>query len=254
MDSLSKKWWFYLILIAVGFVPSVTQKPVDPQQTSLIIQDVLQKPLIYEIPAIFPLVKIALAFFMITAAVYGSGFKKGFHYLVIILLAGIAVFQNISFETRFGYAVVLGNILIQLAVVIFWIYEAGAGKNEYRIESRISWWKIICLILGFFAFWMPAGEGVMGFYPADILMNEAMVTYCMVTPVLLAFLFLFYPKINIPVLRVMSFVGLYYGILNMMTWFWMNTEFWWMGVVHLPLLINSAAGLIVSLRIKKANK
>ena len=37
--------------------------------------------------------------------------------------------------------------------------------------------------------------------------------------------------------NVISFVGLSFGIFNMMTWFGFNIENWWMGILHLPLLI-----------------
>ena len=38
-------------------------------------------------------------------------------------------------------------------------------------------------------------------------------------------------------------VGLFFGIMNMLTWFVFNPNSWWMGVLHLPLVIISLLGL-----------
>jgi len=84
----------------------------------------------------------------------------------------------------------------------------------------------------------------------NIKIIKAGLTYCMITPVALSVLLLYYPDVNRVTLRVTAFVGLYFGIMNMLTWFVLNTEFWWMGVLHLPLLMNSIIGLICSRAIK----
>jgi hypothetical protein len=161
----------------------------------------------------------------------------------------VAIFQNISLETQFGYAILLGNIIIQGLVIITWIYEIKVQKNDFS-KINITWWKILCLLLGFFAFWMPSKNGLMHFSFIDLFINEAGLTYCMITPVALSVLLLYYPDVNRVTLRVTAFVGLYFGIMNMLTWFVLNTEFWWMGVLHLPLLMNSIIGLICSRAIK----
>jgi hypothetical protein len=97
---------------------------------------------------------------------------------------------------------------------------------------------------------MPASNGLMKFSLIDFFINEAGLAYCMITPVILSFLFLYFPNVNKVTLRITSFTGLYFGIMNMLTWFLLNTEYWWMGVIHLPLLINSMIGLILSTKIK----
>ena len=80
---------------------------------------------------------------------------------------------------------------------------------------------------------------------STIFTNEAGVTYCMITPVILGIL-LFSKNINKATLNIISFVGLSFGIFNMMTWFGFNIKDWWMGILHLPLLIISIYGLRIS--------
>jgi len=72
---------------------------------------------------------------------------------------------------------------------------------------------------------------------STIFTNEAGVTYCMITPVIIGMLILFSKNIDKATINIISFVGLSFGIFNMMTWLGFNIKDWWMGILHLPLLI-----------------
>lgn len=245
IEKIIKKWWFYVALLILSFIPSITQITTSPEQISSVIKEVLQNSLIYKIEFLFPIAKIALIILLLGPFIWKNVFRRIFPILISLILIFVLLFQNISLETQFGYAILLGNILIQLVVVFFWIYEVKVQKNDFS-KLHITWWKIVCLLLGFVAFWMPAKNGLMHFSVSDILLNEAGLAYCMITPVILAILLLYFPNINIATLRITAFVGLYFGIMNMITWFVLSTEYWWMGVLHLPLLIISCIGFILS--------
>lgn len=249
LEKAIKKWWFYVFALILAFIPSITQKSVPPDQIPLLIKEVLQNSFIYRFPVFFPIIKILIILILSGTLFFKDIFKKVFPLFFIILLTIISVFQNISLDTQFGHALLLGNLLIQGLVVISWIYEFRVQYNNYS-QIKFARWKIVCLILGFFAFWMPASNGLMKFSLIDFFINEAGLAYCMITPVILSFLFLYFPNVNKVTLRITSFTGLYFGIMNMLTWFLLNTEYWWMGVIHLPLLINSTIGLILSTKIK----
>ncbi|MDD3819418.1 MAG: hypothetical protein PHG41_06255 [Actinomycetota bacterium] len=249
LEKLITKWWFYVIVLLIAFVPSITQKSVPPEQTPLIIQEVLQNPLVYKYSVFFPVSKILLIILIAGPLILKNSFRRLFSIFFVILMSIVAIFQNISLETQFGYAILLGNIIIQGIVIITWIYEIKVQKNDFS-KINITWWKILCLLLGFFAFWMPSKNGFMHFSFIDLFINEAGLTYCMITPVALSVLLLYYPDVNKVSLRVTALVGLYFGIMNIFTWFVLNAEFWWMGVLHLPLLINSIIGLVCSRSIK----
>jgi Na+/proline symporter len=76
--------------------------------------------------------------------------------------------------------------------------------------------------------------------------------FCMMTPVYVRLLTLYWPKVNIATLRVTSLVGLIIGLYNMFANFAVNpSKRWWNGVLHIPLLVISLYGLILSL--KRAN-
>jgi hypothetical protein len=68
----------------------------------------------------------------------------------------------------------------------------------------------------------------------------------MLTPVVLAVLTLFFPTVNPVVLRILSFVGILIGGVNMIVWFVMETWGWWIGVLHLPLVVLSMYAFVLA--------
>jgi hypothetical protein len=88
------------------------------------------------------------------------------------------------------------------------------------------------------AFLSPIESGPMtpDFNPLHWVTNEAGLTFCMMTPVFLAMLTLLYPRVNLPLLRVLGFAGILFGAMNLVTWFVLQPWGWWMGVLHLPLI------------------
>jgi membrane protein implicated in regulation of membrane protease activity len=49
-------------------------------------------------------------------------------------------------------------------------------------------------------------------------------------------------------MRVTAFAGLITAVFNLLQWFVFNPQFWWMGVLHLPLLAISIYAFVLSLR------
>lgn len=245
--------WFYLLLIVIGFVPSFTQETLPPIETTNVIKQVLQHPMAYDFEWLFAIAKLVLIMLFIGPLILKNSYRRIYPAGVGMLLGVITVFQNVSFDTDYGMAVLVGNVLIQTTVLSCWIYETIRPKNNFA-KIEVKWWNIVMLILAFIAFWMPAREGIASFQVKDIFFNEAGVTFCMVIPVLLSSIMLFGKTINVQAVRVTSFVGLYFGVMNMLTWFVLDKVYWWMGVLHLPLLINSCIAFIISLKIRDMNK
>ena len=63
---------------------------------------------------------------------------------------------------------------------------------------------------------------------------------------------LYYPSVNLALLRVSSFVGMLFGAVNMLVWFFVMPVGWWMGVLHIPLLTISLYAFILAQRGDKA--
>jgi hypothetical protein len=47
IEKIISKWWFYAICIVLLFIPSIVQQDVSPEKASLVVQEVMQTPLIY---------------------------------------------------------------------------------------------------------------------------------------------------------------------------------------------------------------
>ena len=54
IEKISSKWWFYFVALLIAFVPPITQKSISPEQTSLVIKEVLQNPIIHKAEIFYP--------------------------------------------------------------------------------------------------------------------------------------------------------------------------------------------------------
>lgn len=56
------------------------------------------------------------------------------------------------------------------------------------------------------------------------------------------------PNDPIFTLSIISFIGFIFGMMNILTWFVFQNQNWWMGILHLPLVILSFYALLLSRR------
>ncbi len=247
-------WWFKVILILLEFCPIITQNPYNPQNTTILIGDVLKHPFINDVGFALVIAKIVLLLILIipfTKNKYSHKFILGY-YTIILLISGL--FQNMS-NTEYGFTFIVGNMILEFSVAGFCLYDFIKNKSVIAKEdiNKKSLWIIPLMFL---ALLMPYTINNNTVIPSvnSIFTNEAGVTYCMITPVIIGILILFNKEINKPTLHIISFVGAIFGVLNAMTWFGVDIQNWWMGILHLPLLILSIYGLIVSKNKQSDNK
>ncbi len=245
-EYLTKKWWFYLLILLLFFIPSYSVKPVNPQETSMLIVEVLKNPFIHTFEIAYPIIKALFILLLILLIILKEKISYLFTAYITILLFIISIFQNMGTTETYGFSVIIGNILIQMIVVIFMILEFCIRKNKYSTGARPLWkWWVVPFAL--LAFWMPMGaNGEPNFNLLHFFTNESILTYCMLTPIIIAILTIYFPNVNIPALRVMSYIGLLFGIMNMLTWFVLDPSMWWVGVLHIPLFIISIYGFVLT--------
>ena len=109
--------------------------------------------------------------------------------------------------------------------------------------------------LAFFAFWMPLNYETLrpDFNLLNIIANDAGLAFCMMTPVYLSVLILFYPQVNPVTLRVTALAGSVIGFFNLVAVILDLSSNWWLGVNHLPLMVISLYALILSLRMPRSD-
>lgn len=243
--------WFKILLVVLMFLPAYSQVAYDPINTSEVIALVLSKPVITSISWLLPVSKFILLSVVVFSFFYSTSPKNlsskillGY-YFVILLIVGI--FQNMSYTDEYGFVWLIGNTLVMLVISLICITDVIKNKTTIRRENfrKDRLWIVVLMLL---AFLMPysvnASNNISPSFSLNILYNESGLTYCMITPVIIGVLLLFSDGVDKLTLSIISYVGLLFGIMNILTWFVFNQNNWWMGVLHLPLVIISFLGLI----------
>ena len=244
--------WLKVVMMIVFFVPAYTQVAYEPSEIPNIIAYVLSDPFIVQVTWLLPIFKLMLLVAVMLPVIGPAwlGFCKRVtmgYYAFILLIVGI--FQNMANTVAYGFVFLTGNALVQFIVLGFCAYDFAKGRtvidNKNINANRI--WIIPLMLLAFF---MPyAADCMCNVYPAitlSVFYNEAGVTYCMITPVVIGVMLLYSKGVDKATLSVMSYAGVLFGIVNMVTWFGINRDSWWMGALHLPLLVISVYGLVVA--------
>lgn len=249
LDKATEKWWFYLLVLLLFFVvPSYTQKGASYQESQNIIKEVLTNPLIYGFTPLLWVSKAVFVLLVLLIIFQGKRMSRAFAVVTAVYYVGIAIFQNTAQTSTYGLTILSGNVLLMLLVAASWIVEALKPKNKFA-PIEVPPWKWWVLPLAGLAFWFPvdASGSSPQFTLANLVSNGSMLTYCMVTPVVLAILIIFHPRVNRTTMRVTSYVGIMFGATNIVEWFVLYPTMWWMGVMHVPLITISLCAFAVTL-------
>jgi len=252
LDAVTKKWWLYPLLLLLFFIPQYASKGYDPREWMDLMLQALSHPLIYRFPALMPIAKAIPVVLIAGVMVLGNKMRRIFNGYVALLYVALACFQNIALTDTYGLVIVPSNLALILVAALFWIWEVIAERNDFtpRQQPLRKWWVAPLALLAFLA---PIDASTMtpDFSPVRLLTNESGLTYCMMTPVILAVMTLYHPTVNLAVLRVSSFVGMIFGVVNMLVWFAVMPSGWWMGVLHIPLLVISSHAFVLGFRARK---
>lgn len=245
LEHVAGKWWCGLIIVVLFFIPAYTQIPFNSQDTPKVIAEVLQKPFIYQIPVIFAVIKVIFMLLLVSILLKNTGSVKVFKIYIALLFLAVSIFQNMSFTQSFGFSFLTGNFILVLIVAIIWAVQLFSSERN-SVRDKIGVHKYWLILLALLAFWFPVDNT--GMHPqfslTELIANESMVTFCMITPVVLVSALLL-DRVNLITLKITAFIGTIFGIMNAITWFVLNSEMWWMGILHLPLLIISAFTYLV---------
>ncbi len=250
LGRLTRHWWVYALLLPFFFIPAYTVKGYDPRQATNVVEAVMRHPFIYDLSAVFFLFKLMPVLLLVLLLVFRNRFRTLFHGYVTLLLFAIAVFQNSAAPDQYGLTILASNVLYMAIAAMAWLWETISRTGDYSTPEATLWkWPLFAL--AFFAFWFPVNSltATPEFNPVFFVANESMVTGCMLIPVILAILLLYFPRVNPVTLRVTGFIGIIFGLINVLTWFVLNPGMWWMGVMHLPLLVVSSVSFTVTFRI-----
>jgi len=250
LKLITRKWWFFLIFILLQFIPPYTSKGYEWAKMGIVTGQILKHAIIFDCSILYPIFKIIPVILVILIIFLKNRATRLFSVYVGITYILFAFLQSIAVTEKYGLGIITINIIMFPLVAIFWLWEAVAQKNDFTLQKQ-PLWKYWVVPLAFLAFWYPANPNTLmpDFSAIYLITNIAGLTFCMMTPVYLAILTLYHPRINIATLRVNSLVGIIIGLYNINTNFFMLPgELWWNGILHIPLLSISIYAFILSFR------
>jgi hypothetical protein len=240
-----------VLLFACFFLPPITEVPVAQQDTTLVMRDVfIQTSAAYL--WLSPAIHIATIILLIAAYLYGTKIGRIMDAYFSFLLLFIAFSNHIATTENYGLVIITGNLVPIFIVGLLWMLEVFKPKNEYVFRTLPTWryWVVPLVVL---AFWSPINPDLSpNLNPLLLLTSSFGVMYCPTIPFIIALLTLIYPKVNTPLLRLTSFIGLFIGIFNIMSYFLMPGYTLWNLILHIPLITICAYGLLIA-NIVKAN-
>ncbi len=252
---LSRKWWFRVLIFGLFLLIPPYSQLAAPNSTSIdIITRTLADPLAHAIPWLLPVAKVLLVLFgiilpLVVPQQLSGRVLLGYYAAIIVL---ISIFQNTARTDLFGFTWLIGNTVVQLIVVACCLADLFRNRTilDHASFRRERLWLVIPILLALLMPYITDSNSQVVPSLRSIFVNEAGVTYCMVTPIIIGLLLLFPAGVYKPTLSIVSFVALLFAIVNMLVWFVLDQANWWMGVLHLPLLITGVYGLIEGRRPK----
>ncbi len=257
-EYLTGRWWFYLLLLLVGFgIPPYSSVGYPPEETRLVVVEALRRALVYPlVEAVWPSLALHLAFALVVLALV-LGWPKApllFDLYSAAVYAMVGVGQGVGFTERYGLVVITGNVILVLMVAASWAWECAVGRNAFDRPDRRRLWLVPLALL---ALWAPPEPRPDPLYLLRYLTAGYFgAAYCLTTPAILTVMLLYYPRVNVPVMRLTAFVGLCFAVLSMVNALLApGPRALWQGLVlHAPLLITCAYALWVSGRGPGAQK
>jgi hypothetical protein len=245
LETAVWKWWFYLIFVLIQFIPTYAAKGFDPRDMGEVISIILSNAIISSVEIVYPLFKIIPILLVVLILMRIKGVAKWFNIYAGISYILFAFLQHVAFPEEYGFSIVFSNLIMLLIVAAAWFWDIFAQKNSFlSVEQPL--WKYWVIPLALIAFWYPINPNTLlpDFNPLYLITNAAGLTFCMMTPVYLAILYLHYPGINIVTLRVTGLAGIIIASFNVLMNFVMYPDtLWWNGVLHIPLLMISGVAL-----------
>jgi hypothetical protein len=241
-----------IVLLFCTFLPTFAAVPFAQEENALVIRDVFMQTSIAYL-WISPTIHVITVVLLVVLYRCGSRVGRIADAFFGILFLFFAFGNHIAVTENYGLVVLTGNLVPILVVGLFWMWEVYKPLNEY-VFQRLPAWRYWVLPFVFLAFWSPINAELNpDFNPLLLLTSSFGVMYCSTTPIIVAVLTLIYPRVNIFLLRITSFVGLLIGLFNAMSFFIMRGYTLWNLVLHTPLILISAYGLLIPILVNKGS-
>ncbi len=255
LDAKTRRWWFFVgMLILQCVAVPYASKNFAFNECGDIIRHTLSYCFWFSFEPVFPVFQAAAMVFVAMLLIFRNKVGRIFSLYAGICYILFNIAQSIAIDSpKYGVCIVTVNIVMFSLVAGTWIWEAIAGKNDFSKHDR-SFWKYLVIPPAVIAFWAPEAMGKPDFNPVYFLTSGSALTFCLTTPVFMAVLIFFYPRVNMLTLRMTGVVGTIIGLYNIIPKLILGPySTRWDGILHLPLLVLSAIGLVLSMRKQTKN-
>jgi hypothetical protein len=235
------RWWPLAIVLVPQMLPPYTSTGYKITDWGMVNAYLLTHPIrnpFTNYQLFFQMVPLIL---LILVFLIGSRISRFFNVYIAICYFIISFVQSVSITELYGVSVCISNLISFSMLGVLWLGESIIVKNKLEIRKTFGLSHII-LIIALIVFWGPVNPKSLlpDFNPKYIFTNSTGLTFCMLTPLVLSILLFAYPKINRVVFGATSILGVVIGIGNMVLEFIIYPAYWWIGVLHIPLLLISS--------------
>jgi len=248
LKTILRTRWVLLVTLLLGGMPPYSSRGYSIWEVGRVNGYILTHAMTKVFQPVYPVFKLIPLILVIAIFGYGNRTRKLFSLYVAISYVLSGLCQSLSVTQAYGTGICLAHLLLSFWIALLWLWEANHPGNDFS-RRKPAFWKYWVFLPALLAFWEPVNPatGLPDFNFAYWLTSSAGLSFCMLTPLYLAILIVFYPTVNRAIFEVISLVGFAYALGNFYLAFFFNPSFWWVGILHVPLLILSLDGLCLSL-------
>jgi hypothetical protein len=250
LEQITQKWWFYLLLFLVCFIPPYSSTGFSGLNALVelvkYVADAIIAKKLFLMPYMHYLhvgMYLLFAVLMLRGNRFGRTFSRivGLHFLLIMFM------QVGAYTDRYGLVFYPNAFILIFSVALAWIWEGMIHRNDYALR-RFSAARSLVVAGAIFSFWNPDQAG--DYRLVLFLTSTSPIAYCMMSTVYLALLCILYPRVNLPLFRLSSYVNILIGIVTVGMGIFMDDplqgRYW--SLLHTPMILVALYSFRLSLR------
>ena len=249
-EHITRKWWLYALLFLVpGILPPYAGTGLGYWRRLSDFTWYVSDMMYYRkltFGGIMPVMHLIVAVLFLALLIFKAKLGRAFPLLVSLHFIYIAFMQTGVRTEEYGLVIVSELLTWYIIVLSFWLWETWARKTEFtlRPEGIKPYWAIP---LALFAFWDP--DKICNLDPRYFIISYSPTSFCMMAPIYLTVLLFCYPRVNLPLLRVMSFIGIVVGVITLVITFMKGPSdgIYWT-LLHAPLIIISVYAFVLGMK------
>ncbi len=248
LERLTRQWWFYLLLFLVpAIIPPYASTGFGYLKHLndfiwYVSGEMYAKK--FDYASYMPILHLIVVLAILLLVAFKSKMGRAFSFFAGINGFIMIFYQAYVVTEKYGLAIISELFVWYLIVIAAWFWEAVISRTEYtfrNLKPKHLW--LIPLVL--LAFWDP--EGLWNFDPKFFITSFAPSAFCTMAPIYLALLAFQFPRVNLPLIRIVSFTGLIMSVITIGVAFLkdLSGAAYWV-LLHTPLMVISLYCFLLS--------